>query len=61
MELPAGPRTIAEDDFESEADDYEWPKCCTCKGAGTVNPLTAPFFCVGTMTCPDCDGTGEDN
>lgn len=36
-------------------------KCPTCKGRGTVNPLTAPqgFFCVSTTDCPSCDGTGE--
>lgn len=35
--------------------------CPTCKGSGTVNPLTAPadFFCAGTTDCPHCDGTGE--
>lgn len=38
----------------------EWP-CPTCKGRGTVNPLTAPkdFFCVSTTECPSCEGTGE--
>lgn len=36
-------------------------ECPTCNGRGTVNPLTAPadFFCVGTTTCPRCDGSGE--
>ena len=36
-------------------------ECPTCKGRGTVNPLTAPkdFFCVGTTDCPHCDGTGR--
>lgn len=35
--------------------------CPTCKGTGTVNPLTAPadFFCASTTDCPHCDGTGE--
>ena len=35
--------------------------CPTCRGRGTVNPLTAPkdFFCVGPTECPHCDGTGE--
>lgn len=35
--------------------------CPTCKGRGTVNPLTAPagFFCTGTTDCPTCDGTGK--
>lgn len=36
--------------------------CPTCKGTKTVNELTAPdrpgFFCVGTTTCPDCEGSG---
>lgn len=53
--------------MNGEEDNY-WPNngveyydCPTCKGKGTINPLTAPpkFFCVGTETCPDCDGTGE--
>lgn len=35
--------------------------CPTCRGSGTVNPLTAPswYFCAVTTTCPACDGTGE--
>lgn len=39
----------------------ELEQCPTCKGRGTVNPLTAPkdFFCTGTTECPDCDGSGE--
>lgn len=39
----------------------EWPKCPTCNGRGVVNPLTAPewFFCVGSTTCPTCEGTGD--
>lgn len=41
--------------------DEDWPECPTCKGRGTVNPLTAPpgFFCVGTTDCPKCDGSGS--
>ena len=36
-------------------------ECPTCKGKGTVDPLTAPagHFCVGVDDCPTCDGTGE--
>ena len=36
-------------------------KCPTCKGRGTVNPLTAPpgMFVVSIADCPMCDGTGE--
>lgn len=50
-----------EDDFEDECDDSVDLSCPTCKGRGTVNPITAPadFFCVGTTECPHCDGTGE--
>jgi DnaJ-class molecular chaperone len=50
---------IYEDNEDEEEDDYFW--CPTCRGKGTVNPLTAPpdFFCVGTTDCPTCDGTGE--
>lgn len=35
--------------------------CPTCRGSGTVNPLTAPkgFFCVATTDCPHCEGSGE--
>lgn len=41
--------------------DCECDECPTCKGRGTVNPLTAPerFFCAGTTDCPHCDGTGR--
>lgn len=48
-----------EDDYYADADDV--PACNTCRGIGTVNPLTAPngFFCVGTTECPHCDGSGE--
>ena len=35
--------------------------CPTCKGRGTVNPLTAPsgMLCISTTECPTCDGSGE--
>jgi DnaJ-class molecular chaperone len=60
--LPPG---VTDDDIDREAPGY-WDEpefacvCRTCKGRGTVNPLTAPadFFCVGTTDCPTCDGTG---
>ena len=44
-----------------EYPDDEYLRCHVCDGQGTVNPLTAPkgFFCVGTTTCPICEGTGE--
>jgi len=46
--------------WQREGDDEELTKCPTCKGRGTVNPLTAPhgFFCVSTTDCPTCDGDG---
>lgn len=49
-----------QDDYDDAPDDE---LCATCKGRGTVNPLTAPdwFFCVGTTLCPDCDGSGESD
>lgn len=36
-------------------------RCPTCKGHGTINPLTAPegFFCAGLTDCPTCDGIGR--
>jgi DnaJ-class molecular chaperone len=42
-------------------DDEDWPKCPTCHGRGTINPLTAPpgFFCVSTEECPTCEGSGD--
>lgn len=41
--------------------DTDDDSCATCKGRGTVNPLTAPagYFCTGTTDCPDCDGSGS--
>jgi hypothetical protein len=46
--------------FECGQIDCRCDDCPTCKGRGTVNPLTAPpdFFCVGTTDCPHCDGRG---
>lgn len=50
---------------EEDEDFYAWggdpEPCPTCKGQGTVNPLTAParMVCMGTALCPDCDGSGE--
>lgn len=52
---------IADRDEEPE---YENDDCPTCEGRGTVNPLTrnlpADFLCLGTTTCPRCDGDGID-
>jgi DnaJ-class molecular chaperone len=47
--------------YDCGDDDAGSNECPTCKGRGTVNPLTAPegFFCVSTIDCPTCDGTGE--
>lgn len=35
-------------------------QCPTCRGAGTVNPLTAPprFLALSTTQCPTCEGLG---
>lgn len=46
--------------FYEDEDQMDFT-CPTCKGRGTVNPLTAPegFFCVGTTDCPTCDGQGD--
>jgi DnaJ-class molecular chaperone len=50
----------AESPFDYELGD-DFDRCPTCKGGGTVNPLTAPpdFFCAGVADCPHCDGTGR--
>lgn len=51
-----------DDDYESfPVEPRPEDICPTCKGSGTINPLTAPpgFFCAVPTTCPDCDGTGE--
>ncbi len=44
-----------------DSEEVDWDECPTCRGSGTVNPLTAPsdFFCAGTTACPHCDGTGR--
>ena len=48
---------------ESEALAYSEgldDQCPTCRGAGTVNPLTAPrgFLAVTITQCPTCEGLG---
>lgn len=63
-DCPAEISALAElpDEFYDRDDDGEdWPPCPTCKGSGTVNPLTAPqgFVCFVVTECPTCDGTGE--
>mgnify|MGYP001562216643 CR=1 FL=1 len=42
-------------------DDEPIELCPTCRGVGTVSPLTAPlgFFCAVVTECPICNGTGE--
>lgn len=46
-----------DDDFEEDQE------CPTCRGKGTVNPLTPNlpegFLCLGTDTCPRCEGSGR--
>lgn len=44
-------------------DDDDAPVCQTCQGSGIVNPLTAPpgVLCITSMTCPHCEGSGNDN
>lgn len=48
-----------DDDYAYDDDD----ECPTCRGRGTVNPLTPnlpkDFLCLGTQTCPCCDGSGH--
>ncbi len=53
--------TNPDDEFLGSVENDDDFVCPTCKGDGTVNPLTAPagFFCVGTTDCPTCDGSGE--
>lgn len=51
---------------DEEVDYEEDEPCPTCEGRGTVNPLTpanrlpSDFLCLGTTTCPRCDGDGID-
>lgn len=51
-----------DDGRDDVSEDEDCFSCPTCKGRGTVNPLTSPVFCAGIMDCPDCpdcDGSGE--
>lgn len=54
---------MEDNDYDPYWDDQECPECPTCKGTGFVNPLIAPkredFLCLGTTTCPDCEGSGD--
>lgn len=62
MEVEAGADQESDTQHGGEDDlDEDFDQCPTCKGKGTVNPLTAPadFFCVGVADCPHCDGTGR--
>jgi DnaJ-class molecular chaperone len=47
--------------YEEEESASDDDQCPTCKGSGTVNPLTAPrgHFCTGVSDCPTCDGSGQ--
>jgi len=55
------PEEEIDDDGMEPDPEFESIPCPTCKGRGTVNPLTTPswYFCVSTTTCPACEGTGE--
>lgn len=55
------PEEEAGDDGMEPDPEFESIPCPTCKGRGTVNPLTTPdwHFCTSTTTCPTCEGTGE--
>lgn len=52
--------------MDEEVEYEEEGECPTCEGRGTVNPLTPAnrlprnFLCLGTTTCPRCDGSGID-
>lgn len=57
----------AEDDlYRAEVYDDD-DICPACAGRGTVNPCTPldrlprDFLCLGTTTCPRCDGSGRDD
>ena len=61
-DCPAAIREMEHYDDYGPYDAYDEPEqCCTCKGSGIVNPLTAPegFLCFSVTECPTCDGTGE--
>lgn len=52
--------------MDEEVEYEEDEDCPTCLGLGMVNPLTPDnrlprnFLCLGTTTCPRCDGSGID-
>ena len=53
----------SDEPYKPDEDLYaeEWPRCHTCNGSGTVNPLTAPkgYLCLSVTTCPACEGSGD--
>lgn len=58
-----GHERCAVDGVECECEAIAYSQddqCPTCRGAGTVNPLTAPhgFLAITTTTCPTCEGIG---
>lgn len=47
--------------FDEDEAPEGFDQCPTCRGDGTVNPLTAPrfHFAAGVSDCPTCGGDGR--